>query len=49
MPTIDEHMQVVEALKNAIVYPKPAKTVNFQDFDHESYLKKGALKAGEDR
>ncbi|KHN86773.1 Polypeptide N-acetylgalactosaminyltransferase 4 [Toxocara canis] len=49
VPAESEDLQPVRTLANAIVYPKPAKTVNFQDFDHESYLKRGALKAGEDR
>ncbi|VDK60209.1 unnamed protein product [Anisakis simplex] len=37
------------SLPNAIVYAKPAVTVNYKEFDHEGYLKKGLLKAGEDR
>lgn len=38
-----------DQLKNAIVYPKPKNIFNWKEFDHEAYLKKGALKPGEDR
>ncbi|VDN37350.1 unnamed protein product [Gongylonema pulchrum] len=35
--------------KNAIIYAKPNELVNWREFDHEAYLRKDALKPGEDR
>ncbi|VDK85984.1 unnamed protein product [Onchocerca ochengi] len=36
-------------LKNAIIYSKPEKTLNWKDFDHEAFLRKDGLQPGEDR
>ncbi|VDN56222.1 unnamed protein product [Dracunculus medinensis] len=47
--SIDPSLAFKITLNDAIIYPISKDSVDWQDFDHNEYLKKGALKAGEDR